>query len=252
MNKSNITKLINDIEWRTWQFNSFYDSEKEWHSMLRDDTESAVSLLKMYCDTIMKSESDDFKVVKECIEGIFRCSRPKNYEESRNYGRSHPMIETNPKYAAEIIIEDCDRILDEIKTYSENNGLGLTDLNEKWCKKYLYFNGYEDGVQIIYPTKIHYKGDDIVFDGKLITLFNENNDSGPGARIEEVEDFDFQNLYYFGEYKKVEFDTMPEFINSVLSTPPVGMDMESREISREGMFKAVQDYIVNSFNDHID
>ena len=83
---------------------------------------------------------------------------------------------THPQYAEvqphfEGLIKYYEGLANEIAEKKANKGaLTINDLNQKYRKKYLYFNGDENGDEFVYVDKIHMKGNEFVVDGTMIRV----------------------------------------------------------------------------------
>ena len=195
----------------------YYHNTNFPQSELRTNTEDAVLYIKGQLESLKRLKSE--KTIDACITSIEQYVGGEigksNFREKNNIH----WIEDGIKY--------CDEILTRISESNPADGesMSVEDISKKYEGKFLYFNGDEDGVKIIYVRNIHFKHDMLVVDGTVIDICNENHEDGDGVIIYDVEDYEFGCFWYFDDYDSVDE------LEEALQSKPVDSDYETHVIS---------------------
>ena len=97
----------------------------------------------------------------------------------------------------DIISKEVKKGLDILQTSTSPE---IADLEKKFSRRWLYFEGEEEGSVIIWITKISYLANIPVWSGLLIELMTEGSSVGIGVAVREVDEEGFCELpgYDFG------------------------------------------------------
>ena len=170
---------------------------------------------------------------------------------------------THPQYAEvqphfEGLIKYYESLANEIAEKNANKGaLTINDLNQKYRKKYLYFNGYEAGSQFIYVDKIHMKDDEFVVDGTMLSVYAQEYK----IEIENIKNYAFHDFLYFDDYY-APFETCEE-LDKALESNPMDTNLPSHVVSRKYLIECVNcilgslfaeetgDYKINDMFEHV-
>jgi hypothetical protein len=170
---------------------------------------------------------------------------------------------TRPQYAEvqphfEELIKYYEGLANEIAEKNANKGaLTINDLNQKYRKKYLYFNGDEDGDEFVYVDKIHMKGDEFVVDGTILRVDVQEYK----IEIENIKNYAFHDFLYFDDYY-APFETCEE-LDKALESNPMDTDLPSHVVSRKYLIECVNcilgslfaeetgDYTINDMFEHV-
>lgn len=169
---------------------------------------------------------------------------------------------TRPQYAEvqphfEELIKYYESLANEIAEKNANKGaLTINDLNQKYRKKYLYFNGDEAGSQFIYVDKIHMKNDEFVVDGTMLNVYVQEYT----IEIENIKNYAFHDFLYFDDYY-APFETCEE-LDKALESNPIDTDLPTHVVSKKYLIECVNadlgfflgektgdDEILSMFND---
>ena len=146
---------------------------------------------------------------------------------------------THPQYAEvqphfEGLIKYYESLANEIAEKNANKGaLTINDLNQKYRKKYLYFNGYEAGSQFIYVDKIHMKDDEFVVDGTMLSVYVQEYK----IEIENIKNYAFHDFLYFDDYY-APFETCEE-LDKALESNPLDTDLPTHVVSKKYLIERV-------------
>ena len=146
---------------------------------------------------------------------------------------------THPQYAEvqphfEGLIKYYESLANEIAEKNANKGaLTINDLNQKYRKKYLYFNGYEAGSQFIYVDKIHMKDDEFVVDGTMLSVYVQEYK----IEIENIKNYAFHDFLYFDDYY-APFETCEE-LDKALESNPLDTDLPTNVVSKKYLIERV-------------
>ena len=146
---------------------------------------------------------------------------------------------THPQYAEvqphfEGLIKYYESLANEIAEKNANKGaLTINDLNQKYRKKYLYFNGYEAGSQFIYVDKIHMKDDEFVVDGTMLSVYVQEYK----IEIENIKNYAFHDFLYFDDYY-APFETCEE-LDKALESNPIDTDLPTHVVSKKYLIECV-------------
>lgn len=170
---------------------------------------------------------------------------------------------THPQYAEvqphfEGLIKYYESLANEIAEKNANKGaLTINDLNQKYRKKYLYFNGYEAGSQFIYVDKIHMKDDEFVVDGTMLSVYVQEYK----IEIENIKNYAFHDFLYFDDYY-APFETCEE-LDKALESNPLDTDLPTHVVSKKYLIERVNanlgfflgektgDYTINDMFEHV-
>lgn len=245
---------LKDIYSTVWDYNNYWDKGKNWETELSRNPEEVALVVKNYALTV-RSLKRNKELIGNAVEQICKYTTPENIDSAKSKGVSR--FKNDPKRWIEDIIDDCSAIINIVKT---DNDSELPKLNEEWCGKYLYFNGDEAGTQIICPESIYYEDEKIVFDGVMISFENENTSDGIGVIVSRAEGYNFQELHYI-DYVKEDYEKNEEFededliypakLHAQLSSPPIDTDMESRIMTKEEVYKEINDYITSAIEEEM-
>ena len=161
----------------------------------------------------------------------------KNLKEARKLAKENATSETaaraiDEKFAD--LIEYYENVANGVYEDNANQGaLTINDLNQKYSRKYLFFNGDEDGSQFVYVDKIHMNGDEIVVDGTMLYVNIQNN----SIEIESIENYSFHEFYYFDDYY-APYETCEE-LDKMLESNPLDTDLPSHVVSRGYIIESV-------------
>lgn len=184
------------------------------NSELRTNTEETVIYLKGQLENLMKCKGA--KTVENCIANI-----ETFIVGEENIGSSDFRNTNNKEYYCKEAINCCNEIIARIEATKPKEGdkLSVDELNEKYKYKFLIFNGDEDGEQIVFVQEIHYdKLNELVVDGVMIELCNENHQDGDGVLIYDIENYSFNTgFWYFGCFKNPH--SADELDNALQSNP---------------------------------
>ena len=218
-----LQKLIDDINWQVWSFNSYHD-ERRTDTILMSDPYNTALLIKSSCELIIKNPKNK-TLINRLTNNIKEYCYGEIFEDSSR-------LEEISKSMANRIIELCDKIIDYCKTDEDAD---LKCLTEKYKHKWLYFDNVESTSYIIYIDEISYKGDEIVWSGNRINLTTCNSSTNWGVYCEDVEKEDFGHIgFYFPYYNKNDGRTDIELIDEWLTN-------KTSELTSE----RVKDYILN-------
>lgn len=146
---------------------------------------------------------------------------------------------THPQYAEvqphfEGLIKYYESLANEIAEKNANKGaLTINDLNQKYRKKYLYFNGYEAGSQFIYVDKIHMKDDEFVVDGTMLSAYAQEYK----IEIENIKNYAFHDFLYFDDYY-APFETCEE-LDKALESNPLDTELPTHVVSKKYLIECV-------------
>ena len=146
---------------------------------------------------------------------------------------------THPQYAEvqphfEGLIKYYESLANEIAEKNANKGaLTINDLNQKYRKKYLYFNGDEAGSQFIYVDKIHMKDDEFVVDGTMLSVYVQEYK----IEIENIKNYAFHDFLYFDDYY-APFETCEE-LDKALESNPIDTDLPTHVVSKKYLIECV-------------
>lgn len=146
---------------------------------------------------------------------------------------------THPQYAEvqphfEGLIKYYESLANEIAEKNANKGaLTINDLNQKYRKKYLYFNGYEAGSQFIYVDKIHMKDDEFVVDGTMLSVYAQEYK----IEIENIKNYAFHDFLYFDDYY-APFETCEE-LDKALESNPLDTELPTHVVSKKYLIECV-------------
>lgn len=146
---------------------------------------------------------------------------------------------THPQYAEvqphfEGLIKYYESLANEIAEKNANKGaLTINDLNQKYRKKYLYFNGYEAGRQFIYVDKIHMKDDEFVVDGTMLSVYVQEYK----IEIENIKNYAFHDFLYFDDYY-APFETCEE-LDKALESNPLNAELPTHVVSKKYLIECV-------------
>ena len=166
------------------------------------------------------------------------------------YAEVQPHFEGLIKYYESLANENAEK--------NANKGaLTINDLNQKYRKKYLYFNGYEAGSQFIYVDKIHMKDDEFVVDGTMLSVYAQEYK----IEIENIKNYAFHDFLYFDDYY-APFETCEE-LDKALESNPMDTNLPSHVVSRKYLIECVNcilgslfaeetgDYKINDMFEHV-
>lgn len=144
----------------------------------------------------------------------------------------HQYAEVQPHF--EELIKYYESLANEIAEKNANKGaLTINDLNQKYRKKYLYFNGYEAGSQFIYVDKIHMKDDEFVVDGTMLSVYVQEYK----IEIENIKNYAFHDFLYFDDYY-APFETCEE-LDKALESNPLDTDLPTHVVSKKYLIERV-------------
>lgn len=224
----------------SWNYHkSFPNSE------FRKDLENNAEYVKSQAQMILKFKKKKDAVLKaiETIENLVIGEKKK--DGSRLYDIQEDGNLKVHEYQVEDLIEYCDVIKKRIaeSKSSKDQKMTIKDLNDKYVGKYLYFNGDEDGEQIILVNNIHQGKDGLEVDGCFIDLCNTNHQDGEGVLISEVEDYDFGDFWYFDSYED------PEELDKALQESPIDTDLETHVMTTDEVMYEILNIITWAFDD---
>ena len=166
------------------------------------------------------------------------------------YAEVQPHFEWLIKYYESLANENAEK--------NANKGaLTINDLNQKYRKKHLYFNGYEAGSQFIYVDKIHMKDDEFVVDGTMLSVYAQEYK----IEIENIKNYAFHDFLYFDDYY-APFETCEE-LDKALESNPMDTNLPSHVVSRKYLIECVNcilgslfaeetgDYKINDMFEHV-
>ena len=168
----------------------------------------------------------------------------KNLKEARKLAKENATSETaaraiDEKFAD--LIEYYENVANGVYENNANQGaLTINDLNQKYRKKYLYFNGDEAGNEFVYVDKIHMKGDEFVVDGTILRIDVQDNK----IELENIRNYAFHDFLYFDDYY-APFETCEE-LDKALESNPMDTDLPSHVVSRKYLIECVN-CILGSF-----
>ena len=132
------------------------------------------------------------------------------------------------------MIKYYESLANEIAEKNANKGaLTINDLNQKYRKKYLYFNGYEAGSQFIYVDKIHMKDDEFVVDGTMLSVYAQEYK----IEIENIKNYAFHDFLYFDDYY-APFETCEE-LDKALESNPLDTELPTHVVSKKYLIECV-------------
>ena len=153
---------------------------------------------------------------------------------------------THPQYAEvqphfEGLIKYYEGLANEIAEKKANKGaLTINDLNQKYRKKYLYFNGDENGDEFVYVDKIHMKGNEFVVDGTMLRVDVQDYK----IEIENIKNYAFQDFLYFDDYYATCED-----LDKALESNPIDTDLPSHVVSRKYLIECVNCILGSLFSE---
>ncbi len=225
-------------------------------SQLRKNTADNIEFLKFNFETIKNAKKNDVKL--KALENILNIVLddhllPKSWQKEgeknyfdycRNQGIEHRLI----KYPHDIerCVGYCNDIITRLdEDNKDEDSLSVSELNKKYEKKWLYFNGDESGCQWIYVENIHRDKDTPVLcvDGVMV----DYDGQASTFKIHGIENKNFSDFYYFdweGEDDE-DYDgyVFCSSLDKALMSSPCDTNLESHVISS----KDVVDDILNLF-----
>ena len=210
-------------------------------SQLRKDTKENIELLKFHFETLAHAKKNRVKLgALECIMEIVFDQHPlpdtwqkdgmvNYFDYCRKQGVEHKLV----KYPHDVkhAVEACDDIIARLEEQEKGQDtISVAELSKKYEKKWLYFNGDEDGCQWLYVKNIHRDGKTPVLcvDGVLLSY------DGQDAKltIRNVENRNFTYFYYFDadDDENYEGFTLCSSLDAALQSSPVDTSLPNHVI----------------------
>ena len=245
-----LEEAILDLE--TWV--SAHYREPFPNSELRKNPKGNIEFLKFNLDTLLHANNE--KVKETSFENILnivlddhKISEAWKEESYFTDARKRSYIYSNGKAYQSYIkdcLNDCDIIIARLAEEEKpDEGMSIKELNDKYRKKILYFNGDENGFMYIYVNDLHMGKEDFEVDGVMIDVNLQNN----RIDVNKVENYKLSKCYYFGDpIGKFTADSL----DKALQMRPCDSDYPNHVVTANEVFNSLMSTFEWWFTDDYD